>query len=149
MCSSNPIIALPCSSPMCFAFGIAGSSSLCSYTTSSNHVAFVRKSPAFLAVLSLAVRQETAAQCTNSSLPLTPSSSPPVKTGTLGDNDLTYKDTNSIIYIFQHLQHIPLCVIRQLLVSAIFGCMALHGSGEVPSTTAEQDCFHFSRVHFS
>lgn len=30
-----------------------------------------------------------------------------------------------------------------------FGCMALHGSGEGPSTTAEQDCFNFSRMHFS
>lgn len=80
MCSSNPIIALPCSSPMCFAFEIAGS--LCNYTTSSNHIPFVRKSPALLAILSLAVRQERAAQCTNSSLPPTPYLSPPVKSGT-------------------------------------------------------------------
>lgn len=130
MCSSNPIIALTCSSPVCFAFEITGSSSLCSYTTSSNRVPFVRKSPALLAVLSLAVRQETAAQCTDSSLPPSPCFSPPVKTGSLGDHYLTYEDTNSIIYIFQHLQDIPLCVIRQPLVSAGFPldawlCMAL------------------------
>lgn len=140
MCSSNPIIALPCSSPMCFAFEIAGSSSLCSYTSCSNHVPFVRKSPGLLAVFSLAVRQETAAQCTNSSLPPTPSFSPPVKSGTLGDKDFTYEDTNSIIYIFQHLQYIPLCVIRQPSGESAgfpFGCMALLGPGEVPSTRAE------------
>lgn len=137
---------------MCLAFEIAGSYSFCSYITSWNHVPFVRKPPALLAVFSLAVRQETAEQCTNSSPPPNSSFSPPLKSGPLGDNDLTHEDTNTVVYIFQHLPHTPSHVFRQPSGESAgfpFGCMTLHGPEKPPPQQQQQECLHFSRVHFS
>lgn len=148
MCSSNPIIALPCSSPMCFAFEIAGS--LCNYTTTSNHIPFVRKSPALLAVLSLAVRQERAAQCTNSSLPPIPYLSPPVKSGTrrLGSHLEEIKQNH--LHFLASPAYSIVCYQAAFWWECRFP-LRTHGFAwpwESPLHNSKH-CFHFSPVHFS
>lgn len=138
MCCSNPIIALPCSSPMCFAFEIAGSYSLQLHRQLKSHSLCQKASSTPCSLLSCSKARNSRAMY--KFLPVSQLllfSSP--ESGLHGDNDLTHEDTNSIIYIFQHLPHIPSRVIRQPSGESAgfpFGCMTLHGPEKAPSTTA-------------
>lgn len=129
---------------MCFAFETAGSSSLCSYTTSSNRVPFVRKSPALNTVLSCSKARKSSPRykflpC----LPLPPFF-PPVKSETLGENYFTYKDTNSIITFFS-ISDIFHCVLSgsllarmQVSLLATWLCLAL---GKFPPQQQSKTAF--------
>lgn len=137
---------------MCFAFEIAGSYSLCSYITSWNHVPFVRKPPALLAVFSPAVRHERAEQCTNSSPPPISSFSPPLNQGCLEImispmKIQTASSTSfSISHIYHHVLSDSLLVKVQVSLLDAWLCMALR---KPPPQQQHQDCLHFSHVHFS
>lgn len=132
-CSSKPILAWPCSSPVCFAFEIAGSYSLCSYITNWNHVPFVRKPLALLAAFSCSKARNSRAMYTF--LP-TPPVLPPLKSGPLGDNNLTCEDANGTLYASRHPPHAPSHALRQLLVRVQVPVWTRDPEKDAPTTAA-------------